>query len=123
MCVGETGLAGCCTNTSARRKRDWINAPYRLATGAEAKLCECGNQEPGQVNSKDATPIQQVACIDATIVRFSAPSAEGEPETQAGSIRAPLLEGSEQCLTVSAREPAAFVLDFNEHAIGARTDA
>jgi hypothetical protein len=57
------------------------------------------------------------------MVGFSAPSAEGEPQTQAGSIRAALLEGSEQCLTVSAREPAAFVLNLDEHAIGARTDA
>jgi hypothetical protein len=79
--------------------------------------------EPRQIDGKDASPIGQVACVNATIVRFSAPSAEGEPKTQAGSVRASLLEWSEQCLTISAREPAAFVLDLDEHAIGARPDA
>jgi hypothetical protein len=30
MCDGVTGLAGCCTSTSARRERDRVCAPYRL---------------------------------------------------------------------------------------------
>src|SRR5690349_10077698 len=90
---------------------------------AQTSLCERGDVEPRQVDGEDASPIRQVAGVDATMVGFSAPSAEGEPQTQAGPIRASLLEWSEQCVTISAREPAAFVLDLDEHAIGGRTDA
>jgi len=38
---------------------------------------------------------RHVARIDPAIVGFSAPSAEGEAKTQAGSIRASLLERPE----------------------------
>ena len=36
MCDGVTGLAGCCTSTSARRKRDRVNAPYSFAVAIAA---------------------------------------------------------------------------------------
>ena len=87
------------------------------------RLRERGNVAPRQVDGKDASRIRQIACVDATIVCFSAPSAEREPKTQAGSIRASLIERSEQWLTGSARKPATFILDLDEHTIGARTDA
>src|SRR5581483_1445365 len=83
-------------------------------------LGERGDLEPRQVDGKDAPPVRQVAREDATVVGFRAPSTEGEPQTQPGPIRASLLEGPEQRLTISAREPAAFVLDLDAHAIGAR---
>jgi monoterpene epsilon-lactone hydrolase len=34
MCDGVTGLAGCCTSTSAQRKRDRVCAPYTVWKGA-----------------------------------------------------------------------------------------
>ncbi len=57
------------------------------------------------------------------MVRFDAPSAEGEAKAQAGSIGAALLERAEQFVHVPARETAAFVLDLDEHALGAGADA
>ncbi len=53
--------------------------------------------------------------MDPAAVRFDAPSAERE--TQAGSIRASLLELAEQIVGTPAGE-AAFVLDLDEHALG-----
>ena len=54
------------------------------------------NWNPRQVDREDASLIRQVARIDPAIVRFDAPSAEGEAKTQAGSIGASLLERAEQ---------------------------
>ena len=81
-----------------------------------------GNWQPRQVDGEDASPSRQVARIDPAVVRFSAPSAEGETKTQAGSIGAALLERAEQLVDVPARETAAFVLDLDEHALGAGAD-
>ena len=64
----------------------------------------------------------QVARIDPAVVRFDAPSAEGEAKAQAGSIGASLLERAEQLVDVPPRETAAFVLDLDQHALGAGAD-
>ena len=64
----------------------------------------------------------QVARRDPAIVRLDAPSAEGEAKAQAGSIGAALLERAEQIVDVPAGETAAFVLDLDEHALGAGAD-
>ena len=56
------------------------------------------------------------------MVRLDGPSAEGQAETQAGSIGAALLERTEQVLDVPPRKAAAFVLDLDEHALGAGAD-
>ena len=77
------------------------------------------NGNPGQVNREDASLIRQVARIDPAIVRLDAPSAECEAEAHAGSIGASLLERAEQFVHVSTREAAAFVLDLDEHSLGA----
>ena len=81
-----------------------------------------GNWEPRQVDGEDASPIRQVARIDPAIVRFDAPSAEGEAKAQAGAIGAALLERAEQLVDVPTGETAAFVLDLDEHALGAGAD-
>jgi hypothetical protein len=60
--------------------------------------------------------------MDPAMVCFSAPSAEGEAETQAGSIRASLFERTEQFVTVCTRETTTLVLDLDENALGAQTD-
>ena len=65
---------------------------------------------------------RQVARIDPAVVRFNAPSAEGEAKTQAGSIGAALLERAEELVDVPARQTAALVLDLDEHALGAGAD-
>ena len=67
-------------------------------------------------------PLSGVARIDPTIVRFGAPSAEGEAKAQARSIDAALLERAEQLVDVSTQETATFVLDLDEHALGAGAD-
>jgi len=51
-----------------------------------------GKWLPRQVEGEHASSPRQVVRIDPAIVRFSAPSAEGEAKTQAGSIAAALLE-------------------------------
>ncbi len=84
--------------------------------------CHGGNWEPRQVDGEDASPIRQVARIDPAIVRFDAPSAEGEAEAKAGSIGAALLERAEQFVDVPTRQTAAFVLDLDQHALGAGAD-
>ena len=81
-----------------------------------------GNWEPRQVDGEDASPVRQVARIDPAMVRFDTPPAEGEAKAQAGSIGAALLERAEQFVDVPARETAAFVLDLDEHALGAGAD-
>jgi hypothetical protein len=79
--------------------------------------------EPRQVDGKDASPLRQVSRIDPAIVRFDAPLAEGEAEAQAGSINAVLRERAEQFVDIRTGKTTAFVLDHNDHALGADTDS
>ena len=81
------------------------------------------NWKPRQVDGEDAAPFRQVARVDPAMVRFDAPSAEGEAQAEPGAVGAALLERAEQCRRRSPREPAAFVLDLDEHALGAGADA
>ena len=60
--------------------------------------------------------------MDPATVRFDARSAEAEAKSQASSIGASLLERAEQVVEVFIRKTAAFVLDLNEHALGAGAD-
>ena len=73
----------------------------------------------GRSTVKTHPRLGQVARIDPATVRFDAPSAEGEAKSQAGSIGASLLERAEQFVEVFTRKTAAFVLDLDEHALGA----
>ena len=84
--------------------------------------CDGGNWNPWQLDGKGASLIGHVARVDPAVVRFHAPSAEGKAKTQTGSIGASLLEGTEQFDVVPNRETAAFILDFDDHTLGAGTD-
>jgi hypothetical protein len=80
------------------------------------------NQQPRQVDSEHASPIGEIARIDPAVVRFSAPSAERETKTQAGSIGATLLERAKELVDIPTRQTAALVLDLDEHSLGARAN-
>jgi hypothetical protein len=56
------------------------------------------------------------------MVRFNRPPAEWEAQTHAGAVGAPLLVGTKQVVNVPIREPAAFVLDLDDHALEAGVD-
>src|SRR4030095_2274465 len=56
------------------------------------------------------------------VVRLDAPSAEGEAKPKTGPIGASLCERTEQFVDLFPRETAAFVLDFDQHTLGARAD-
>src|SRR4030095_16729700 len=79
--------------------------------------------DPRQVDGEDASATGQVARMDPATVRFDARSAEAEAKPQASSIGASLLERAEQFVEVFIRKTAAFVLDLNQHALGAGADA
>jgi hypothetical protein len=64
----------------------------------------------------------QIARRNPAMVRFNRPSAEREPKAHASAIGAALLVGAEQVVNVPTRETAAFVLDFDDHALGAGVD-
>jgi hypothetical protein len=57
------------------------------------------------------------------MVRFDRPSAKGEAKTQAGSIGTSLLERTEQFGGISTLQTAAFVLNLDQHALGAGAHA
>jgi hypothetical protein len=81
-----------------------------------------GNRESRQVDGEYTSFMRETARIDPAIVRLSARSAEGETKTHAGAIGATLLERAEELVRVPAWETAAFVLDLDEHALGAGGD-
>ena len=58
--------------------------------------------------------------VETATVGFGTPSAEREPNTQARSIGASLLERRDQFLPLTfTRKASTFVPDLDEHAIGA----
>ena len=57
------------------------------------------------------------------MVCFHGRAAEGEAEPHSRSIRAPLFEGLKDLGHISAWEPAAVILDFNQNAVCACADA
>jgi hypothetical protein len=65
----------------------------------------------------------EIARQDPAAVHLGAPPAERESETEARPILIPSFEGLKQLLGVPVGETAAFVLDLDEHAIGAGRDA
>jgi hypothetical protein len=77
------------------------------------------NWEPGEVDREFASLIREIACVDPAPVRLSAPSAEGEAKTHAGSIGAALLEWAEELFDIPTRETAALILNLDVHALGA----
>jgi hypothetical protein len=54
-----------------------------------------GDGQPRQVDGEDAAPVREVAGINQSLIRFDAPSAEGEAQAHAGAISAALFERAE----------------------------
>jgi hypothetical protein len=95
-------------------------SPGRVLVGASRLNKRHGGKWlPRQVDGEHASSPRQVARIDPAIVRFSAPSAEGEAKTYAGAIGAALLERAKELVGIPAWQAAALVLDLDEHALGA----
>jgi len=72
-----------------------------------------------QVEREDASTIGKGACVDPAVVRVGAPSAERETQAQTASIGPTLLERAEQLIDLSSDEAAAFILNLDEHTLGA----
>ena len=102
----------------ARRKEKGLAEAVTVAR----RLNERENWDPGQVDREYASLIRDIACVDPATVRLSAPSAEGETKTYAGSIGAALLERAEELFDIPTRETAALVLNLDVHALGAGAD-
>ena len=67
---------------------------------------------PRQFDREHAADARYIANIDPPVIRFRAPPAEGQAETEASSIGTELLERMEQRVDVTAWQPAAFVLNM-----------
>src|SRR6202043_2921851 len=82
------------------------------------------NREPWEIDRKNASlVVGQVARMDAPVIRFDAPMAEGEPKAETGAIGASLLKWVEELVDAPARQTAAFILDLHQHTLGARADS
>lgn len=75
-----------------------------------------------KIDGKDASGVGYVSGVNAPVVRFDTPPAERKANAQSGSIGASLFEWIEQFGKVRVRDAAAFVLDLDEHALGAGAD-
>jgi hypothetical protein len=70
-------------------------AAVLLARAPKLHHRDGGNREPREVKGEDASLVGQVTRIDPTVVRFDAPSAEGEAKAHTRSIGAALFERAE----------------------------
>jgi hypothetical protein len=62
------------------------------------------NVNPRQVDGEDAAAAREIAGINPTIIRLSAPSAEGKTKSQPSSVRALLLERPKQFREIPDQE-------------------
>jgi hypothetical protein len=108
------------TRTLSVRKSQKLPLRTVLIGASGLNDCDGGNRQPRQVDGENAALTREVARINPAIVRFSAPSAEGETQTHAGSIGAALLERAKELVDIPTWQTAALVLDLDEHALGAR---
>lgn len=79
--------------------------------------------QAGKINHEHTAVIGQAARRDAAAVDFSAPPAHREPQTQPGSIGAPLFERLEQVIDAAGRKATALVLHFDDHTVRRRAAA
>lgn len=84
-----------------------------------ALFLQGGNWNSREVEREYASTIRESARVEPPIVRFRAPSTEGETDTHSGPIGAALFERAEELLDIPTRETPALVLDLDEHALGA----
>jgi hypothetical protein len=111
----------CCWCRSTEPQRGLARGPegdHRSLDRLNLTEREDGHGAPREVDGKDASFVKEVARRDPAMVRFGGPSAERDPNAQAGAIGASLLVRAEQVVDVSG-ETAAFVLDLDGDALGA----
>jgi hypothetical protein len=97
----------------------------RGGAGTRSEFRDVGNidggcpirRQPGQLDGEDASPAGDVARIDLAAVRADALTGDCEPEAQAASVLASLLEEGKQVFGSSGKA-TAFVLDRDENPIG-----
>ena len=87
------------------------------------KYFKSQNGKPRQIDGEDASLPTKTARIDAAVIRFGAPSAESQTETDARPIRAALLERSKELVDIPTRQTAALILDLDQHALSNRFDS
>src|SRR5687767_14437642 len=116
IATNATEIAATRMRRKAWRKRVSVMRPCYAGSPMAA-----GIWSRGKVDRKDASTPGEIARIDSAAIRLRAPAAEGEAKAHPGPVAAPLLERAKQLLT-PARETAAAVLDFDEHALGADPD-
>src|SRR5688572_9468670 len=79
---------------------------------------------PRQIDGEHAPPTGHVGRIESPAIGLGTPSAEGEPDAQAAAIGTPLLErGYQLLLSTVSWKPAAFVVDLDQDALRAATNA
>src|SRR5688500_5324257 len=76
-----------------------------------------------QFDRDDAAHSREVPRVDPAGMGLDGRSTEREAETETAAIAAALLEGAEQLFDVPGRQPAAFVLDFEQGAFSIRPHA
>src|SRR5688500_699127 len=74
--------------------------------------------DASEIDREHAAGAWEIAHVKLAAVRFDAATADGQPQTEARSRSAELLERSEDLLRFPFRETAAFVLDTDQDAIG-----
>ena len=88
------------------------------ATNSDTGSADRASRRPEQIDGEHAAPAGEIADVKLAAVRFDAATADGQPQTETRSLGAQLLEGTEELFRLSFREPAAFVLDTDQDAIG-----
>ncbi len=71
----------------------------------------------GEIDGEHAARAGEIAHVQPATVRLDAATADGQPQTEAGSLGAELRERLEELLRSSVREAATFVLDVDQEAI------
>ena len=71
----------------------------------------------GKIDDKHTTRAGQIAHVETATAGDNSPLAVGEPQTEAGSVGATLLEGMKQLGALSLGQSAALVLNLNPDAI------
>src|SRR5688572_1676036 len=107
--------------------RRGILPEIRIHATASTPYCvssRCGQRTTRQIDRKHTSRAGQVAGINTTAIRFGPPSTKRQSDTQARAIRASLFKRSEQQIleVVTSRQATTFVLNFDQHTLGAPTD-
>jgi len=107
-----------------REAREFERLKGDRKEGLGERGCPDGRCDPREVDCKDASLAREIAGIEPAAVRLGSPSAERQPDTQPASVDSALVEQGRQLLRLARPGKAAtFILDFDQHTIGAGSDA